>query len=58
MMRIHRLLSLVLPLALVACLSGTTEPTLATVETTTFAPALGVISLAFGCWYALAAVVA
>ena|SRR4030081_898142 len=42
MMRIHRLLSLVLPLALAACLSGTTEPTLATVETTTFAPALGV----------------
>ncbi|MFL5605569.1 MAG: FKBP-type peptidyl-prolyl cis-trans isomerase [Gemmatimonadaceae bacterium] len=41
-MRIQRLLSLVLPLTLAACLSGTTDPVLATVETTTFAPALGV----------------
>jgi peptidylprolyl isomerase len=42
MMRIQRLLSFLLPLVLAGCLSSTTEPALATVETTTFAPALGV----------------
>jgi FKBP-type peptidyl-prolyl cis-trans isomerase len=42
MMRIHRFLMLALPLALAACLGSATEPTLAAVETTTFAPALGV----------------
>jgi FKBP-type peptidyl-prolyl cis-trans isomerase len=41
-MRIHRLFTLLLPLALAACLSSTTDPSLATIETTTFAPALGV----------------
>ena len=41
-MRIHRLFTLLLPLGLAACLSSTTDPSLATVETTTFAPALAV----------------
>jgi FKBP-type peptidyl-prolyl cis-trans isomerase len=41
-MRLHRSLSLLLPLALAACLSSTTDPAFATVETTTFAPSLGV----------------
>jgi hypothetical protein len=41
-MRLHRFLTLLLPLALSACLGDTTNPTLVTVETTTFAPALGV----------------
>lgn len=41
-MRIQRFLSLLLPLALAACLGSSTEPALATVETTTFAPSLGV----------------
>jgi peptidylprolyl isomerase len=41
-MRLHRFLSVLLPLALSACLGDTTDPTLATVETTTFAPGLGV----------------
>jgi FKBP-type peptidyl-prolyl cis-trans isomerase len=41
-MRIHRLFTLLLPLGLAACLSSTTDPSLATVETTPFAPALGV----------------
>jgi FKBP-type peptidyl-prolyl cis-trans isomerase len=42
MMRIQRFLSVLLPLALSACLSSSTEPSLATVETTTFASSLGV----------------
>jgi FKBP-type peptidyl-prolyl cis-trans isomerase len=41
-MRIQRVLSVLLPLALAACLSSTTEPSLATVETTTFASSLAV----------------
>jgi FKBP-type peptidyl-prolyl cis-trans isomerase FkpA len=41
-MRLHRFSSLLLPLAFAACLSSTTEPTLVTVEQTTFAPSLGV----------------
>jgi peptidylprolyl isomerase len=42
-MRLQRFLSLLLPLALVACLSSsTTDPAFASIETTTFAPALGV----------------
>jgi FKBP-type peptidyl-prolyl cis-trans isomerase len=41
-MRIQRLLSLLLPLVLGGCLSSTTDPVLATVEGTTFAPALAV----------------
>jgi FKBP-type peptidyl-prolyl cis-trans isomerase len=41
-MRIQRLFSLLLPLTLAACLGNTADPVLATVETTTFAPALGV----------------
>jgi peptidylprolyl isomerase len=41
-MRLHRFSALLLPLALAACLSSTTEPTLVTVEQTTFATTLGV----------------
>jgi peptidylprolyl isomerase len=41
-MRLHRFSALLLPLAFAACLSSTTEPTLVTVEQTTFAPSLGV----------------
>jgi FKBP-type peptidyl-prolyl cis-trans isomerase len=41
-MRLNRFLSLLLPLALAACLSSTTDPAFATVETTTFATSLGV----------------
>jgi FKBP-type peptidyl-prolyl cis-trans isomerase len=42
MMRIPRFLSVVLPLALAACIGSATEPAFVAVETTTFAPALGV----------------
>ena len=41
-MRLSRLFVAIAPLALAACLSGTEPPTYATVEETTFAPALGV----------------